>query len=298
MKPLSLKVAAGVTVGALCSALLWVPQIRDLEQEVGLRWLFKLRGPLEPPKNVVLVTMSRLAARNMFLPSDPEKYHRCLDLRVGTGTDRHETLPPIPARWPRCLHALLIDKLNRAGASTIVFDVLFRQRTPQVGLHGDVNAEQDAMLAKAMSAARNIVIAQKFEQIGVDSTATEDQALTLSPQIESAALGAGPFQLLPSASRRIDRHDVFKEEGWVTPGLPMIALQAHSIDAYPVFRELLAKESRDAAELLPATADELKNGRLQATGLLLRQIFIRDPSLGERLNRAKARPTAAPAEQS
>ena len=132
LKPLSIKVAAGVTVGALCSALLWVPQIRDLEQEVGLRWLFKLRGPLDPPKNVVLVTMSRLAARNMFLPSDPEKYHRCLDLRVGTGTDRHETLPPIPARWPRCLHALLIDKLNRAGASTIVFDVLFRQRTPQV----------------------------------------------------------------------------------------------------------------------------------------------------------------------
>ena len=145
MKSLSIKVAAGVTVGALCSALLWVPQIRDLEQEVGLRWLFKLRSPLDPPKNVVLVTMSRLAARNMFLPSDPEKYHRCLDLRVGTGTDRHENLPPIPARWPRCLHALLIDKLNRAGASTIVLaparlslsiNIACRQRGQRDGMGG------------------------------------------------------------------------------------------------------------------------------------------------------------------
>ena len=31
LKPLSIKVAAGVTVGALCSALLWVPQILDLD---------------------------------------------------------------------------------------------------------------------------------------------------------------------------------------------------------------------------------------------------------------------------
>jgi adenylate cyclase len=290
LKSLSIKVAAGVTVGSLCSALLWVPQIRDLEQEAGLRWLFKLRGPLDPPENAVLVTMSERAGRDIFLPRDPEKYHRCIDLRIGTGTDHHESLPPIPARWPRCLHAILIDKLNRAGARTIVFDVLFRQRAPQAGLHGDVNAEQDAMVARAMSAAGNVVIAQKFEPIGGDSKETDERPLTLSAPIESAALGAGPLQLLPSSNRRVDLHDVFKIEGWATPGLPILALQAYSLEAYPAFRDLLAAKSREAAEFLPATVEELKKGRLQATGLLLRQIFKRDPSLVERLKHASAKP--------
>ncbi len=283
MKSLSTKVAAGIVVGGLCSALLWIPQLRDFEQEVGLQWLFTLRGPVEPPKHVVLVTMSQRAARNIFLPRDPEKYHRCIDLRVGAGTDQHENLPPIPARWPRCLHALLIEKLNRAGVSTIVFDVLFRQRAPQVGLRGDVYAEQDAMLARAMETASNVVIAQKIEQVTTDSAAHE-QPLLLNPEIESAALGAGPFQILPSASRRIDVHYVFQEEGWATPGLPAVALQAYAMDAYPAFRVLLAGANLDA-ELLPADAGALKrSGRLQTTGLLLRQIFKRDASLAGRLN--------------
>ena len=289
MKTLSTNMAAAVAVGGLCGALLWVPQFGDLEQEVGLRWLFQLRGPLEPPKNVVLVTMSQRTARNIFLPSDPEKYQRCVDVRIGNGTEHHESLPPIPARWPRCLHAMLIDKLTRAGARAIVLDVLFRQRVPQVGLRGDVNAEQDEMLAKAMLAARNVVIAQKFAQAGDDAKVAEEGPLTLSPKIESAALGLGPFQLLPFAGRRIDRHDVFKEDGWATPGLPVLALHAYAIDAYPVFRNLLAAESKDAADLLPATSDDLRKGRLQATGLLLRQIFRRDPSLAIRLNGANAK---------
>lgn len=298
MKSLSTKVAAGVIVGGLCSALLWIPQLRDFEQEVGLQWLFKLRGPVEAPKHVVLVTMSQRAARNIFLPRDPEKYHRCIDLRVGAGTDQHENLPPIPARWPRCLHALLIEKLNRAGVSTIVFDVLFRQRAPQAGPRGDVNAEQDAMLAKAMETARNVVIAQKMERVTGDSSDNE-QPSVINPEIENAALGAGPFQVLPSTSRRIDLQYVFKEDGWATPGLPAVALQAYAMDAYPALRELVAGTSNLDSEFLPADAGALKRGgRLQMTGLLLRQIFKRDISLAGRLNQEIAKPATDSAGES
>ncbi|HJP99574.1 MAG TPA: adenylate/guanylate cyclase domain-containing protein, partial [Rhodanobacteraceae bacterium] len=268
------KLAAGVLVGALCSALLWVPQMRELEQDTGLQWLFRLRGPLEPPKNVVLVTMSHEAADQLHLPRDPEKYHHCTDLRVGTEANGYESLSPIPARWPRCLHALLIDKLHRAGARMIVFDVLFRQRAAQAGVRGDINAEQDAVLAGAMEAAGNVVIAQKFEQ---------DRAVALSPSIERAALGAGPFELVPARSRRIDHQRVFGDDDRA-PGLAMVALQAYAMEDYPAFREMLAQASTDAADLLPATAAELrKNGPLQSTGLLLRQIFIRNPALAGQL---------------
>src|SRR3954469_5729403 len=282
----SAKLAAAILIGALGSLLLFIPQIRDLEQDVGLRWLFQLRGPLDPPSNVMLVTMNLDAARNIFLPRDPEKYHRCIDLRVGTGTPDHESLPPIPARWPRCLHAILTQKLQRAGASTIVFDVLFRQRAPQVGLHGDVQAEQDAALAAAMTAAGNVVIAQKYEQIGTESTRAEEQALALSPNIENAALGVGPFQLVPSANKRVDRYRVFREDGWFTPGLPVLVLQAHSLQAYPAFRALLTPESRNAGDFLPVSVDDLKQSKLHISSLLLRQIFTGDSTVAERLRNA------------
>ena len=294
LKSLSVKVAASIAVGLLCSALIWVPQIGDLEREVGLRWLFQLRGPLEPPQNVVLVTMSQDVASNIHLPIDPEKYQRCIDVRIGPTSEGYEGLPPIPARWPRCLHAQLIEKLNRAGAKVIVFDVLFRQRAPQVGLGGDVNAQQDSMLAGAMHAAGNVLIAQNFEQRSGEAKTAEDRPVQLSGEIKTAALGAGPFQLIPSANRRVDRYDAFKEEGWMTPGLPVLALQAYAMETYPALRDMLAKESRDAADLLPATVGELREGPLQVTSLLLRQIIKNDQTLADRQLQSAGHPRSVP----
>src|SRR6185295_12097696 len=155
-----------------------------------------------------------------------------------------------------------------------------------VGLHGDVNAEQDAALAAAMTAAGNIVIAQKYEQLGVKTA--EEQPLTISPNIEDAAIGVGPFQLLPSASKRVDRYQLFREDGWSTASLPVLVLQAYSLPLYPAFRALLAVESRDAADFLPVSVDELKKGKLQITSLLLRDIMRKDPTLAERLRYAAA----------
>ena len=288
------KIAASVAVGALCSALLCFPQSWELEQEIGLKWLFALRGPLASPDNVALVTMNRQAARNITLPHDPEKYQRCEDLRVGVAADSHESIPPLPSRWPRCLHAHLIEKLQRAGAKIIVFDVLFRQRAPQVGLRGDANAQQDAALAKAMTSFGNVLIVQKFEQV---PGTLNDEPLLLNPMISKAALGIGPFEVLPSRSRRVDSHQVFKEEGWATPGLPLLALQAYSIDSYPSFRQLLANASADAAGLLPATVDELRRGQLHATSHLIQQLIKHDPALVERLRDAARQSSMADAPQ-
>jgi adenylate cyclase len=288
------KIAAGVAVGALCSALLCFPQAWELEQEIGLKWLFALRGPLTSPDNVALVTMNRQAAHNIYLPHDPEKYQRCEDLRVGIAADSHEAVPPLPSRWPRCLHAHLIEKLQRAGARIIVFDVLFRQRAPQVGLHGDANAEQDAALAKAMTSFGNVLIVQKFEQV---PGTLNDEPLLLNPMISKAALGIGPFEVLPSTNRRVDTQQVFKEEGWATPGLPLLALQAYSIDSYPSFRQLLTKTSADAARLLPATVDELRRGQLHATSHLVQQLIAQDPALVERLRDAARQSSMADAHQ-
>ncbi len=294
LKSLSLKVAASIAVGLLCSALTWIPQIRDLEREFGLRWLFQLRGPLAPPQNVVLVTINQDVASNIHLPIDPEKYQRCIDVRIGPTSEGYESLPPIPVRWPRCLHAQLIEKLHRAGAKVIAFDMLFRQRAPQVGLRGDVNAEQDAMLVRAMRAAGNVLIAQIYERAGGDAKTAEDRPVQLSAEIKTAALGVGPFQLIPLANRRVDKYDAFKEGGWITPGLPVLTLQAYAIETYPALRELLAKESRDAADLLPATLGELRKAPLEVTSLLLRQIIKNDQTLANQLLQSAGHARSAP----
>ena len=104
-------VASGVAVGAVCTSLLWIPPIRNLEQEIGLQWLFNLRGPVKPPDDVLMVIINQRAASNISLPRDPEKFHRCLDLVVGPVPPTHVSLPSMPSRWPRCLHARLVNKL-------------------------------------------------------------------------------------------------------------------------------------------------------------------------------------------
>jgi adenylate cyclase len=273
MKSRLFTVAAGIAVGAVCASLLAFPQIRHLEQEVGLGWLFKLRGPAEPPDQVVLVLINQEAASNISLPRDAEEFHRCKDLRVGPPPPTHQSLPSMPSRWPRCVHAQLVDKLAAAGAGLIAFDVLFRQRPPLPGAGGDLNDWQDEVLAKALASAGHVVVAQKVEVIGGQETFSE-----LSPVIADAALGSAPFPLIAEPGRRADRFMTFKESGLVTPTLPTIALQAYAINAYPMFADLLVRTAGETAMLLPKTAEELEASRhLQATSLLIRQLLRSDP---------------------
>jgi adenylate cyclase len=279
MKSFWTRIASGIAVGTVCTVLIGIPQIRDLEQEVGLRWLFNLRGPVKPPDQVVMVLMNQEAASNISLPRDPEKFYRCVDLMVGPAPRTHVSLPTMPSRWPRCLHAQLVNKLVASGVSVIAFDVLFRQRPPLPGPSGDLDAWQDDAFASALSSAARVVVAQKLEINDGRETLSE-----LSPAIANAALGSAPFPLVADPGRRVDSFMAFMESGHGSPTLPAIALQAYTLGAYPSFVELLTRHSGDAANLLPTTADALRaTGQLQATGLVIRQLLRRDAALAHRV---------------
>jgi adenylate cyclase len=270
---------SGVVVGAVCAAVLWLPPVRALEQEVGLRWLFKLRGAEPAPDQVVMVAMNRRAAANISLPRDAEEFHRCEGLVIGPPPATHVTLPSIPSRWPRCLHAQLVNELVRAGAGAIAFDVLFRERPPLPGDSTDVQRWQDKDFAATLIAAERVVVAQKLE-LFEDKEAFTD----LSPAIADAALGAAPLPLVADAGRRIDRFLAFTDSGHATPTLPAITLQAYLLDAFTRLSELLARNAGDIAQLLPPTADSVRADRqLQATALLIRRLFRDDPGLAPRL---------------
>ena len=271
--------AAGIAVGAVCALLLAVPAVRSLEQEFGLGSLFKLRGPERPPDEVVLVLINQQAASNISLPREAEDFHRCKNLRVGPPPPTHQSLPVMPSRWPRCVHAQLVDKLAAAGARLIAFDVLFRQRPPLPGTSGDLNAWQDEALAMALASAGRVVIAQKVELVGDQETFSE-----LSPVIADAALGSAPFPLVAEPGRRADRFMTFKESGLVTSTLPAIALQAYAIGAYPALVDLLIQNAGETAMLLPTTAEKMKTERhLQATSLLIRQLLRSEPGAVRRV---------------
>jgi adenylate cyclase len=243
-----------------------------------------LRGPIEPPSEIVLVTISPSVAAKIFLPNDAKRFHGCEDIRFGVHPSTHVGLPSMPSRWPRCLHTVLIDKLAKAGARTIVFDVLFRPRPPLPGFARDPNADQDAQLGAAMARARGVLIAQKLESSGAGIDPEAERLIELSAAIDDAALGAAPFLVIGDSERRFDRFLAFKDPGWATPSLASLAVQAYTLDSFSQFRSALQRVAPDAAQWLPADAEEIRRtGRLQASVLLMRQIFTGEYDLATRM---------------
>jgi len=279
--------AVALIVATISAAICWTPASEFLERNIGLGWLFRLRGPIEPPGEIVLVTISPSVAANIFLPSDAQRFHRCEDIRFGVRPSTHLGLPSMPSRWPRCLHAMLIDKLANAGARTIVFDVLFRPRPPLPGFAREPNADQDAQLGAAMARSRRVLIAQKLESSSAGIDTVEERLIELSAAIDDAALGAAPFLLIGDSERRFDRFLAFKDPGWATPSLASLAVQAYTLGSYPRFRSALQRVAPDAAQWLPADAEEIRRtGRLQANVLLMRQIFTGERELATRMRAA------------
>ncbi|MGH8631623.1 MAG: CHASE2 domain-containing protein, partial [Burkholderiales bacterium] len=254
----------------------------NLEERFGLRWLFFARGAVEPPASVAIVAMNRRSAQQILLPGNPLQFHRCASLAIGQGPATHQALPTLPARWPRCLHALLVERLTAAGAQVIVFDVLFRERRPLPvpGISEDVLRDEDVLLARAASNSGRVLIAQKLEPDLADALTPS----ALSQPLQEAVLGMAPYPLTVTGTDRYDRFNVVVDEGWPTVTLAAVATLAYALPAYESFRELLTRLDTGLATDLPREVTQLRAaGQLQATALMLRAAFRENPSLRERL---------------
>src|SRR5207247_4736700 len=122
---LALIIAAG---GVLASALApWI----DVEQEIGLPWMYEARGSIGAPDDVLIVAIDEEWAR-----------------RLGV-SDR-------PRDWPRGLHAELVRYLAQGGARLIVFDLTFDAPSGQ--------PEQDERFAAAIRVAGNVLVAESVRK--------------------------------------------------------------------------------------------------------------------------------------
>ncbi|MEO8629844.1 MAG: CHASE2 domain-containing protein, partial [Betaproteobacteria bacterium] len=217
----------GLIVGAalaLFGCLLALPSaFWPLQEKADLAILFSLRPAIKPPDDIVLVTIDPQSAQRLSLPRNSLTSGSCAGLHVGDVPASHERLPPphLVMRWPRCVHALAVDALAAAGASVIALDISFRPLNPDAPDKCSApERPNNELLAHAISAAGNVIIAQWMDPIRSGPVATAGGAVAdsmhrpaqIDPLIESSALGAAPLRLIYGMSGRVNGFALFSEE--------------------------------------------------------------------------------------
>jgi adenylate cyclase len=196
--------AFGVVV-ALAGAVAWIGSA-EIEEDLGLRWLFALRGSMAPPDDVAIVAIDQESAR-----------------ALGAS--------PAPREWPRELHARAVETLASAGARLIVFDLTFDSPGR--------NALEDARLAVAFRNAGNVVLVESVRRETVQlrdsigrsiGTVVVDRAVPPIDPLRDAVKAVAPFPL-PKAAR-VDAFWTFMTNGREKPTLPGVALHFHAHDAH------------------------------------------------------------------
>lgn len=174
-----------------------------LEEDLGLRSLFTVRGPVEPPRGVVVVSIDKTSSDQLGL--------------------RKEDWPP-----PRHVHASVIRSLSRHGVSAIMMDVFFRlRRTP---------AEDDD-LADAIAESGKVALFETVDRIRYTGG---EIVQTRSPieQFRNAALATAPFPL-PEEAAVSFFWTFFDATAGRVPTLPAVALQIHALPRLDRFVPLL-----------------------------------------------------------
>ncbi len=240
----------------------------NLEERVGLDGLFRLRGPRPAPPEVVVVSIDKASADRFGLPNQPR-------------------------RWPRQLHARLVDNLSRAGAAVVGFDVHFGElRDPA----------QDRLFVQAVQRAGNVVLFEHLKkeiQILTDVAGRNSSEVLIErrvppfPELAHAAAATAPFPL-PKVPVKVSQFWLYKGGAGDAATLPVVMWQLRTLAVYPELLRLLRTASPAAAAQLPADAGVmLREGRLRAVMESLRSL-LRQAPVGAELRAQLAADTALP----
>lgn len=247
----------GSAIGLAGIMLMLTPLGHTLEEEVGLIWLFKIRGPIPVPANVVVVSIDLASSRQLALPNKPRL-------------------------WPRSLHADMIDTLHRLGAAAIFFDIIFEE--PREATH-------NLKMAHAIRTANNVVLFQYLQREiitlpvknGPSREVQIDHLISPLPVLRDAAFGLAPFPL-PKVPAKVNHFLLFKNELGNVPTVPVALLQTYALPVYDALYGLLQQQVPTAISTLPTSATELRqHGAVQDVAKQLRDIFQRNPNLTNRL---------------
>lgn len=248
----------GVATGLLGVVLGLTPPGVDFEKHIGLRWLFNVRGPIEPPPEVAVIAINE---RDI----------------AGLG------LPKLPRDWPRSIHGKLIEQLVARGASAIVFDMDFQR--PKSAAH-------DAEFARAVADSERVVLFERLNgrrQPLYDVSGTQTGTIWVEelvppiPELAAAAKAMAPFPV-PKVQVNVYQFWPFKPSAGDAATLPAAALQVHALPVQQYWMALLERAGATGIHDLPRNAEEA--GRAAAMKQLMRTLrssFANDPGLDARI---------------
>lgn len=249
---------AGLVCAVVGAVLQLTPPGATFEQTIGLKWLFKLRGPIAAPAAVAVIAIDDQTGGQLGLSN-------------------------LPREWPRAVHGRLVDQLTRLGAATIVFDFDFQ--LPK-------KIADDATFAAAMEASGRVVLAEKLlgkRQPLLDRNGRQkgsvwiEKLITPIAPLSAAARGLGSFPL-PKVEAAVHEFWAFKPSVGSAPTMPAVALQVHALPAYARLLALLQRADPALAASLPAApADGARAEQLRSFMLDLRHRLSTAVNLDTRL---------------
>jgi adenylate cyclase len=218
----------GITVGILGVIAGLSPIGLQVEEMLGLDLLFHFRGSRAAPPEVAIITIDKPSADQLGF--DPE-----------------------PDRWPRSIHAKLVEQLLQMGARVIAFDMLFEEtRSP----------DDDALFGKAIERAGNVVL---VESLRVEKVPLTDQVPTnvnieslISPiePLAKAAAAMGPFPL-PKIPVKISQYWTFKTSAGDLPTFPVVTFQLFASELHEELVNLIEEAGVDFPTDFPNTTNKL-----------------------------------------
>jgi len=247
-----------IVTAAVALLLSLSSKVQDWEEDLGLSWLFQARGVTTPPSSVAVISIDQ-------------------------SSSRHFNLPNLARKWPRTLHAKLLQRLHKAGARAVLFDIHFRAKRP---------GDQDALLAKAISDAGNVVLFSFLQKEVIEVTDQQGQVSQLildelvPPQdlFAQAAIALAPNPL-PKVPIKVSQFWKFVPEAGDAPTLPSLAFQLQQISHLSRFINIVAQESKAESSLVDFSEQDIWS-RQQLVPLMkvLREQFINQPALHDRVS--------------
>ncbi len=251
----------GFMTALIGAGIVLSPLGEELEKNVGLPWLFSIRGPVVPPQEIVVVGINEASGRRMGLPN-------------------------LPRDWPRSIHGLLVRELTKAGASAIAFDMAFTLAR---------SAEQDQAFVKAVADSKRVVLIQLLtgrRQLVTDGAGRNtgsvwiEQLRSPIPPLAEAARALAPWPL-PKQQVMVHQFWSFKSSIGDAPTLPGVMLQLHARSATERWHSLIRDLGITDEEPGGADGEAWRNpSAVRADMSTLRKAFKRDPGLVLRVDEA------------
>jgi adenylate cyclase len=222
MKRVQRAFALGLATGVIGILLSLVPGIASLEDTLGLGALFRVRGPLPPPRGVVVVSIDESTAARL-------------------------DLPPAVRDWSRSHHARLIDRLVEQGASVIVFDLQFFR---------DGSTAGDDEFAKAIARSKRVVLVQLLERIPGSAQEIWRRQNPI-PAFADGAMGLAPVPIPDTAVISWFWSFLTITGGEEVPSLPVVALHVGRGSAMTALVDALRSAGLDVPAPQTSTSSEL-----------------------------------------